>query len=82
MIPHFVDFLIKYNDCAIMETDKKMFPIMDNLTSTRRSVCLYDTSCSTTATASGSKSASFHAREVDTDPVVFSTIDLIPQSGH
>jgi len=40
MIPHLVDFLIKYNDCAIMEKDKKMFPIMDNLTPARRSVCL------------------------------------------
>jgi hypothetical protein len=82
MIPHLVDFLIKYNDCAIMETDKKMFPIMDNLTPARRSVCPYDTSCSTTAAASGSKSASFHAREVDPDPVLYSAIDLIPQSGH
>jgi len=81
MIPHLVDFLIKYNDCAIKDTDKKMFPIVDSLTPARRSVCRCDISCSTTAAASGSKSASFHAREVDRDPVVFSMVDLISQSG-
>jgi len=81
MIPHLVDFFIKYNDCAIMETDKKMFPIMDSLTPARRSVCLCDISCSTTAAASGSKSASFHPTEADREPVVFSMVDLISQSG-
>ena len=64
-----------------METDKKDVSNHGQFDPTRSSVCLYDTSCSTTAAASGSKSASFHAKEVDTDPVVFSTIDLIPQSG-
>jgi hypothetical protein len=81
MIPHLVDFFIKHNDCAIRETDKKMFPIMDSLTPARRSVCLCDISCSTTAAASGSKSASFHPTEADREPVVFSMVDLISQSG-
>jgi hypothetical protein len=27
-------------DCAIKDTDKKMFPVMDSLTPARRSVCL------------------------------------------
>jgi hypothetical protein len=63
MIPHLVDSLIKYNDCAIKETHKKMFPITESLIPVRKSVCLCDISCSTTAGASGSKSVIFHARE-------------------
>jgi hypothetical protein len=78
---HAANFLTKYDEYAIIDTDKKRFPIMDSLASSCRLVCLFDISCSTTAADSGSKNVTFQPIGIGRVSVLSFISGFISDSG-